>query len=944
MADKIDFFWEIFEAVSGSTGEGVTDALNSLAKSDRAKVETYFSDVIDQSVFGTEDYNRLRKFLVDLFATHRTLISQSIASSDPHAMSNSDLDELFRSFGYPHSPQLRGSDENPLEQKVQFFLDLVNLYKVKGTPQSLVDILQYYGVTEVDIYEFILKLSSPGNLIFNGKAVAGTSVDPNVIKILYDNMTADDPHWLYTSQQILQLNETNKINLPSQSPYLGVQPIVDLEGIEFSIISRTIQDQYNLWSSGGTLPLNADISYIGEVRSLLELYLSAVYMFNNQFDAGLSQDPCNFLCYDGTSTIAADIVDSFDTLTSPPIRRCDLNSNIPPFTYDSTSGLYIPSSYCANSKLAQYYDEFTRASSTNFLVDKTTAGTVLDSINSSLKNELDNASDPVDVLGTLLYDLANWVRTNIGFGFVNFAFILFGLKEFFSNLVDVINFFKPYRARLLLIEALQIRNRLFNSIVIEDDISTDVNLEVYDYMTGNSIACCTSDSTTLPVCTGDEITQCHRKLAITPPSSTNMRGIWGDGNDYLINDITITGSSPGDQYICIQAHTATTATKPGVGSQWTLFWVLYSQMVCTDTTGVNASVYSRETFDCGSYFDIGAVTDISRDVFIQYEEEIHDQLRCPRDSSAAVVSEILDVEYYSFNTTHMEVGVSSDSIAFTDLQPNVNYSIGATLRNEGSPISIYSFIVTEKTTAGFTLTFSGIIDSSDYYVDWYVTDSTNAMMTELIENEQTHTIPLHTFCQDSTDYSIAATLRNDTDATASIYAWTIVEKTTTSFTVRFSGPLDSSNYVFEWFICEGNVEGNYNVSSGVSQVTVPIPASVGFDTYPLLVAVGSDDLNSSVYAPIISEKTESNFTVQFSGVIDTTGNYFVSWVIPNAESIVSDFEFYQTGGFRDFDDEGRFDCTHGFDYVHVSVEDVTEYMLQENNDYLLQEDDSRILL
>lgn len=121
MADKIDLFWEIFESVSGGTGD-ITDALDAIAKSDRTKVESYFSNVIDQISFGTPDWNRLRKFLIDLYASHRTLASASKQTSDPHSLMNSDLDELFRSFGYPHSTTLRGFDENPLEQKVQFFL------------------------------------------------------------------------------------------------------------------------------------------------------------------------------------------------------------------------------------------------------------------------------------------------------------------------------------------------------------------------------------------------------------------------------------------------------------------------------------------------------------------------------------------------------------------------------------------------------------------------------------------------------------------------------------------------------------------------------------------------------------------------------------------------------------------------------------------------------
>ena len=316
MANKIDQFWEIFKAVAGDTSADVTESTNAIAKSDRTKVESYFSNVIDQYSFETPDYNRLRKFLIDLYATHRTKSTVSLSSTDPHALTNSDLDELFRSMGYDLSSSLRGFDENPLEQKVQFFLDLVNLYKVKGTPQSLVDVLQYYGVTEVDIYEFFLKKDAPGSLFFEGKGVAGTTINPSDIGIPYNSLTSTDPHWLYTAQQILQLDQINKINLPSKTPYLGVQPVVDVEGAEMAIINRYVQDQYDYYETHGTVPPpDAEITYIGETRSLLELYLSCIYMFNKLFDVG-SDLPTRFLCYDGTNIDnEVEIIDEFTALT-----------------------------------------------------------------------------------------------------------------------------------------------------------------------------------------------------------------------------------------------------------------------------------------------------------------------------------------------------------------------------------------------------------------------------------------------------------------------------------------------------------------------------------------------------------------------------------------------------------------------------------------------------
>jgi len=665
MSDFIDKFWQLFVSVSGGTGTGVTDVQDSLAKANRTKVEDYFTNVIDQVSHSTIDYNRLRKFFVDLFATHRTLSNLSLDATDPHSLSNSDLDELFRSFGYPHSSSLRGFDENPLEQKVQFFLDLVNLYKVKGTPQSLVDVLQYYGVTEVDIYEFLLKLNAPGQLIFDGKVVAGTSLDPNVLQIPFSNLTALDPHWIYTAQQILDLNDQLKINLPSQTPYLGVQPIVELDGVEFSLLARIVQDQYASWQSSGTLPPpNAEITFVGEVKSFIELYLSAIYMFNKLYPTGVEQD--TFMCYDGTSDDYVQILEDFTDLTSPPFRRCDFNDNMNlSFVVDSTSGLYIPSSYCADSKLAEFYDEFTRPTSTNFLVDENSAGNVLTLMDPQLKSDLDAAGEPVEVLYSLLEDMAKWVRSNLGLGFVNFGFILFGVNEFFKELKPVIEFFKPYRARLLLIEALQIRNRLFNTIKVTDEMSFDFRFDFHDFLTGDSIPCCVENQdidATSGTCIGVEHTTCKREIAGIV-QEVQWQGYWGDATQYAIDDLVASGIE-GNYYICTQAHTASYETKPGFGGDWSSFWNLYSYLDCTDSTASGASVatHSRDFYDCGSWHDIGAVTDIPQELFIEITQAQHDPLRCPVDGTSItgiVTSDLL-----------------SDATAFIDSTAIINSAQG----------------------------------------------------------------------------------------------------------------------------------------------------------------------------------------------------------------------------------------------------------------------------
>ena len=532
-----DTFWEIFTAVTGGSTTNLTEAMRAIAQAERTKANSYFVNVIDQIPHNTEDYQRLRSFLIDLYATQRSIANYSSQLTDPRSMANEQLDELFRSFGFPFSTILRQASPEPLDSKINLFLDLVNLYKIKGTPQGLLEVLQYYGVPQLDIYSFWLRLNASGNLEFRGNVVAGTTVNPSTTTLDYGLLTSTDPHWLYTESQIKTLNQNNLINLPSKTPYIGIQPIAEI-GAETAILTRKIQDQYFDYEASGDLPpQDAEITILGEVVSLLELYLSLIYTFYKEYDVG-GTDGTNFVCYDGSATLVADIISEYDSIVGGPVTS---RQNI-------------------LDRLAQYYDKFTRQKPENFLQTRSSAEAILQVINPGLITSLDAVADPVDVvLNSLLKDLANWVRNNIGFGFVNLGFVLSGLQAFFEDLTPVINFFKPYRARLIILESLAIKNRLFNSIFVEDRFDFTTDFEFRDYITGDSKACCSNP------------------------------------------DLGATCDSTALQY------------------------------------------YSRATFDCGSYFDIGAATDIRPNSFLipEIDQTFEDRFRCSfsTDSTALVQSE-----------------------------------------------------------------------------------------------------------------------------------------------------------------------------------------------------------------------------------------------------------------------------------------------------------------
>jgi hypothetical protein len=579
----VDNFWDLLDAASGDTVDGLTDALDSLAKDSKAKGELYFDNVLGGAPPTTEpDWIRLRTFLLDWYAAHQTISAASSSVSDPRTLTNPDLDELFRSFGYDFSTQLKGPDSNPIDLKINFFLDLVNLYKRKGTPQAIVEVLQYYGVTKVDIFEFFIKLESANALVFEGTAIAGTTTNPSKLTFEYDRLTADDPHWLYTEAQILALQQVNDINLPSKTPYLGVQPVASIDGAEIGILIRIVQDQFQYYLDNGVPPTaNAEVSEIGEVVSLLELYLSIIYIFNEQFNVGQVGD--SFICYDGTTTNVTDIIDEFDIVTAKPTTRAGILTG-----------------------LETFYDSFTRETPRDFLQNRSDAEMFLTMINPTLKSSLDSSTlTQQELLFSLMKDLSSWVRINLGYGFVNMGFIMFGLDSFFDDLKPVINFFKPYRARLLLLELLQINNPLFNSIIVEDTFEgVKVEFPIYDFVTGNGNPCCTNvDIDTTDCCT-----------------------------------------------VCLNDSTTS----------------LY---------------YQRDTYDCNSYYDIGAVTDILQGDFFPMIYEIrHIHLVCipPNlDSTAIVYSEVMQGE--------MEVipdGTSFTTVIVSDSTAVPQFNLGDVMYQE----------------------------------------------------------------------------------------------------------------------------------------------------------------------------------------------------------------------------------------------------------------------
>ena len=136
-------------------------------------------------------------------------------------------------------------------------------------------------------------------------------------------------------------------------------------------------------------------------------------------------------------------------------------------------------------------------------------------------------------------------------------------------------------------------------------------------------------------------------------------------------------------------------------------------------------------------------------------------------------------------------------VTYTD----TNYSISNSMQNlvDNDP-SLYSMIITSKSDSGFTVTFSGIIDSANYKLEWKTTRSIATIQrgnNTLTNGVQNVSVILPTEYND-TNYSIDYSLINTVDSEPSQYGSIITAKSVSGFTIKFSGEIDSSNYIFEW--------------------------------------------------------------------------------------------------------------------------------------------------
>ena len=478
--DRLDLYFDILDLVkSGTTGSSTLEnKLENISLSEKQKVISFFESIIDQPAFMTNDYKRIRSFLIDWYASQRTLVSHAKNSKNPYNLSSEELHEHILGFGFPYPDKIVSTN-----RKAQFILEAVNLYKNKGTPETFVKSLQsYFGLSDIIVSEWWIRQKPSGVFVAKSQPIYPAVMRNRkdlIVEHGYSEFVDSDNLWRLTEEQLANYVETSAINLPSLTPYISLQVAVNLTelNVALHVLSRKLQESFQYWTETGELYRNISLNNFEGVYCLLEICLGIIYLFD-----GGSEDNNDkrFLFYQG----ATSPFDKPDPVTGERDDIDDVDFQIIIDEYNNVS---------QRPKSRVEHDEnlLNRKSNFNSINDGTAnvivdvlenPGGFLELINPEFKALLDtDLSDTDTVLRSLLGDLEYHLREEMSLSGIPLDLIILGVP-IFDKFKKIFDLFKPYRSRIKdLITSFKIDDPLGDSQLEKDEYSIFIDQVMSDW-------------------------------------------------------------------------------------------------------------------------------------------------------------------------------------------------------------------------------------------------------------------------------------------------------------------------------------------------------------------------------------------------------------------------------------------------------------------------------
>jgi len=443
----------------------------------RSKSLLFFMKTIDRISKNTDDYKRLKNFFVDWYASNKVILENRKNSiADVNAFRYEDIIEKLKSMGFGFL-----SIFATREDLINLYKDLVELYKIKGTPGALKQIFNFLHF-DIKIYEFWLDYTGSDLILVGYNAFDST----DTISFNFNAIVNNDPQWLVTKDNIINLLENNKISLPVKTKYIGVNSAFSVSNLKayFLILDLEIRleiDHYNdndptSFENDRKYNFSSDVITYDSNVSVLELYLSYIYILEKYFNVHFNvQNPHRILSY-------------------YPKYQTDPNASPNDFyTIFIDFKNRLDKQNPTKSDINEFEDKYVWVNGQHIyeMLNEDSFDHCLENKFSDLKTALDNVlgnqdekklKENVFKLLRNINDLFDTFLTDINSDFFNYLpnllnYISKDFDIFGDDFYNIINFFKPYHTQAILKSYISLNERLFDSHFFnkEDHDSSFVN-------------------------------------------------------------------------------------------------------------------------------------------------------------------------------------------------------------------------------------------------------------------------------------------------------------------------------------------------------------------------------------------------------------------------------------------------------------------------------------
>ena len=120
----------------------------------KVRSKKFFKTVLDQVAFNTDDWNQAKSMIIDWYSANNTFVDVMRQANDPFSLPDDHLDLAIKGFG----AEIVNKHSVPDRYKrALFLLALVNLYKIKGSPESVYKGLSFIDYHNAQIREWWVK-------------------------------------------------------------------------------------------------------------------------------------------------------------------------------------------------------------------------------------------------------------------------------------------------------------------------------------------------------------------------------------------------------------------------------------------------------------------------------------------------------------------------------------------------------------------------------------------------------------------------------------------------------------------------------------------------------------------------------------------------------------------------------------------------------------------